>query len=529
MAGFLDNEPSSNNLFNRIKDSVKGLSTFGMRYNDLVIKNSQAVGATEAVFLQNGPISDEALLYSLGRQDTTTREYVTYFDKGYEGKKDYLRKFSLNPEIEFILDLVCDEAINTDPSNFFATPNFLNLSNANEKVKDKLDKVFKSIYSLWGFNEDGTAWHFFRQLIIEGVLAFEIIYDDDGKKIIGFKELNSSSILPSVEEQKDGSFIPIWIQYPDDERKRRTLYDSQIIYISYAKGNSISRVSYAERLIRPYNVLRIIEYTRIIWSVMNSSFRMKMTVPIGTKSPQKSMQTLGELMSIYKEDIKFNDESGELTMDGRPKIQFYKNYLIPSGVNGTPSIEPLDTAGPDLNDMQPLAYFYDKLIQESKVPSSRFQGPEGGTQGNYSDGADGMDREEIRFDKFINRLRSNFQSILIKPIWIQMCKEIPALATDYQFKSQLGLQYFSDNPFRVNQEIETMNNKLESINGLMEINISENEPFFSTGYLIEKYLGLNNEDIKSNEEAKKRAADEKKKKDEEDERGDEEGDNKEDK
>ena len=52
---------------------------------------------------------------------------------------------------------------------------------------------------------------------------------------------------------------------------------------------------------------------------MNSSFRLKMTVPIGTKSPQKGMQTLGELMSIYKEDIQLNDDSGELLIDGKPK------------------------------------------------------------------------------------------------------------------------------------------------------------------------------------------------------------------
>lgn len=521
MAGFLDSNTNDNTLFTRIKSSVKGLSNFGMRYNDLVIKNSQAIGTTEAAFLQNGPVDDEGLLYSLGRQDTTTREYITYFDKGYSGKKDYLRKFSLNPEIEFILDLICDEAISYDPSNFFATPNFLNLSDANEKTKIRLNDVYKKLYSMWGFNDDGSAWHFFRQLLIEGILAFEIVYDDTGKNIIGFKELDSSTILPSVEKQTDGTYIPVWVQYPDDERKKRELYDSQIIYISYAKGNSISRVSYAERLIRPYNVLRIIEYTRIIWSVMNASFRMKMTVPIGTKSPQKAMQTLGELMSIYKEDIRFNDESGELTMDGRPKIQFYKNYMMPSGVNGTPTIEPLDTAGPDLNDMQPLAYFYDKLIQESKVPSSRFQGPEGGTQGNYSDAADGMDKEEIRFDKFINRLRSNFQTLLIKPLWIQMCKEIPALATDYQFKSQLGLKFFSDNPFRINQEIETMSAKLESIQTLMEVNLEEDVPYFSTGYLIERYLGLTEEDIKANKEAKERAAEDKKK-DEKD--GDKEGD-----
>ena len=355
---------------------------------------------------------------------------------------------------------------------------------------------------MFGFNDDVSAWQYFRQLLVDGFIAFEIVYDDKGKNIIGFKELDATTLMASVEKQADGSFLNVWYQYPKDEKKRRMLYDSQIIYIAYAKGNAVSRVSYTERLIRPYNVLRIIEYTRVIWSVMNASFRMKMTVPVGSRSQQKAMQTLGELMSIYKEDIQFNDESGELAVNGQPKIQFYKNYLMPKGVNGTPTIEPLNTAGPNLNDPAPLAYFFDKLVQESKVPFSRFQGPDGGSIGNYSNAAEGLDKEEIRFAKFIMRLRSGFQDILIKPLWLQLCKDFPELEKDYMFKSQLGLTFISDNPFRVNQEIESMGKKKESIDALYQLTGEDGLPFFSLSYLIENFLGMTEDDIQANKEAK---------------------------
>ena len=110
MAGFLEN-PQGSPIFQRIRDSVKGLSNFGLNYGDMVVKNSQAIGQTEAAFLKKGMIEDETMLYALARQDTTSRQYVSYFDKDYKGKRDYLRKFSLNPEIEFILDVVNDESI----------------------------------------------------------------------------------------------------------------------------------------------------------------------------------------------------------------------------------------------------------------------------------------------------------------------------------------------------------------------------------------------------------------------------------
>lgn len=512
MAGFVDsNNPSQVPVVQRIRESMRKLSRFGMKYDDMVIRNSQAVGVTEAAFLNKNKsnVEDESVLYTLAKQDISQRQFISYFDKDYKGKRDYLRKFSLNSEIEWVLDTVCDEAISFDPSNFFAYPDFIDLTDINEKLKEELYDEFKRLYEIWGFADDITAWQYFRQFIIDGFLAFEIVYDDKGQKIIGFKELDPVTLVPSVEKQVDGTYVNTWTQFPQDVRRRRILYDPQIIYISYAKGNAISRVSYAERLIRPYNILRIIEYTRVIWSIMNASFKLKMTVPIGSKSPQKGMQTLGELMSIYKEDIQLNDESGELTIDGRPKIQFYKNYLMPSGVNGTPSIEPLNIDGPNLNDPAPLSYFFDKFVLESKVPPSRFHNPDGGSTSPYSNGAEGLDKEEIRFSKFIERLRSVFQEILVKPLWISMIKKYPKLEEDFLFKSQLGLNYFSDNPFKLNQEIDIMNKRKESITAMSGLVGDEEKPYFSTAFLVEKFLGLTKQDIDANKEAIKRKEKEK--------------------
>ena len=514
MAGFVDNnDPSQSPVIQRIRESVRKLSTFGMKYDDMVIRNSQAVGVTEAAFLNKNKanVEDESMLWTLAKQDITTRQFISYFDKDYKGKRDYLRKFSLNPEIEWVLDTICDEAISYDPANFFAYPDFIDITNINEKLKDELYENYKKLYDIWGFSDDITGWQYFRQFLVDGFLCFEIIYDNDGKYIVGFKELDSITIVPSVEKQIDGTFINTWTQFPQDPKRRRVLYDPQIIYISYAKGNSISRVSYIERLIRPYNILRIIEYTRIIWSVMNSSFRLKMTVPIGTKSPQKGMQTLGELMSIYKEDIQLNDDSGELLVDGKPKIQFYKNYLMPSGVNGIPTIEPVNTEGPNLNDPAPLSYFFDKFVQESKVPPSRFHTPDGGNTSPYSNGAEGLDKEEVRFAKFIERLRSVFQEILVKPLWIQMAKKYTHLEKDFMFKSQMGLDYFSDNPFKINQEMDVINKRKESVTAMAALVGDEEKPYFSTAFLIETFLGMSRQDIIANREVMERKAKEKKK------------------
>lgn len=513
MAGFLGGN-GVNPFFNNIWNNLKRIGSFGMNYGDMVIKNSQAIGTTEAQFIERGNV-DENFLYTLRKADTNAKQYVAYFDKDYSNKKLYLRQFALNPEIEFILDTVCDEAIVYDDKNFFSYFVNTDIRGLDEGIEEKIQERYKEIYNLFGFNEGISAWHFFRQFLVDGILAFEIIFDQRGKNIIGFKELDPSSLLPSVEKQLDGSFNEIWIQYPDNPALTRKLYDSQIIYISYAKGNTITRVSYVERLIRSFNLLRIMEHTRVIWNVMNSSYRMTMTVPIGTKSPQKAKQSLAELMSIYKEDIRLDSDSGELFVNGRPNIQFFKNYLMPSTPNGTPDIQPLSGSGDatPFSDLKALGYFADKLKLDSKIPYSRFDREDRGTQGTFSGNAEGLDQEEIRFFKFITRLRSIFQDIMLKPLWVQFSLDNPKYQKDFMVKSQFGLDYVKDNSFAEIRYMEILNARKEQVNKISSLMDADGKPYFSLRYVLDRYLGMTDEDKLANENAKIKA--EKRKKEEE--------------
>jgi len=520
MAGFTEGR-GNNSFFQGVIENIKRIGSFGMYYGDMVVRNSQAVGTTEASFLQKGGITDDSLLYAIRKADTTTKQYISYFDKDFISKRTYLRQFAQNPEIEFILDTICDEAIVYDQANFFSYLNNVDIYGIGPDKEKKLQERFQQIYNLFGFNQGISGWHYFRNFLIDGAIAFEIVFDDTGKNIAGFKELEPSSLVPSTERQMDGSYIDIWIQYPDNPALSHKLYDSQVIYISYARGNTTTRISYCERLIRSYNLLRIMEHTRVIWNVMNSSFRMTMTDTKGTKSPQKAKQSLGELMSIYKEDIRLDTDSGELMVNGRPNIQFYKNYLMPQTPNGTPDIQPLGGAGDasPFNDIKALAYFSDKLKLDSKIPASRFDRDEKGTMGTFSGNAEGIDQEEIRFFKFITRVRSIFQDVLIKAVWVQFCLDYPEHKKDFLIKSQLGLKYFKDNDFAETKYIDLLSARKDQVIKIAGLTKSDGTPYFSVRYVIERYLGMTDEDRMANNKAKELA----KKKKSEDENKNSEG------
>jgi hypothetical protein len=247
------------------------------------------------------------------------------------------------------------------------------------------------------------------------------------------------------------------------------------------------------------------ENSRVIWNIMNSSFRLKMVVPIGTKSPQKAKESLAEMMAIYKEDINLNYDSGELSVNGKPAMQFYKNYLFPSKNGEQPEIETIGGDGYDLSDTEALGYFQDKLKEDSKIPFGRFDRTQDG--GSFSISSDGMARDEIRFNRFIVRLRSIFQEILIKPVFIQVGLNHPDLAEDELFKSALALKYRSDNVFEEMKEMDVMekrSNFVTTMMGIMEkqpdsSGMLQDVPYFDPKFLIEKYLGLTNTDIARNE------------------------------
>lgn len=507
MAGFLDYLKPNQAALGNILKNLGNISKFGMQYDDMIVRNSQAIGRTEGAFFNQegtGYTRDSAFQWTASYHDTKVRKYIAYFDKSYIEKRNYLRKFSINGEIEFILDIITDEAIVYDDRNYFAQPSFSNLD-LKDKVKEKVMSHFNRIYNIFQFQNTVLGWQYFRQFIIDGFLAFEIIYDSKGKEIIGFKELDAASLEPVVERVGESEYKQFWIQYPGNPQMYRKLTNEQIIYISYAKGNTISRTSYVERLVRSYNILRIMENSRVIWNVMNASYRMKFIIPIGTQSPQKAMQTLGQLMSNYKEEISINDSSGELTVNGRPKVQFYKNYLFPEQNGVSPEISSLNPAGPDFNVMDNVLYFFNKLKMDSKIPYARFAA-KNGTPANYQIAIDQLERDEIRFEKFLRRLRSIFQEILVKPLYIQMCLDYPELAKDRNFKSNIGLDFNRDLEFEDQVEMTNLKKKGEFIVGLADLKVKSGEedvPYFDNDFLIQRFLGMSPDQLKLNDEYKK--------------------------
>ena len=526
MAGFTGNSRSYSNNPNPVTRTLRKLSSFGMNYKDDVIKNVRSVdlmltqqnisnGNTNST--QIGMINDENVQVLFARMSSTDpslgKGYFGVAEESYQKKKEQIRKFALQDEIEEILDIICEESIVFDDGNKFADIK-LNYK-VDQTILDELNIEYNKLYNYFGFYDAIQASDYFRKWLIDGFLAFEIVYNEQQTDIIGFVEIDPASLTPGLDPNTNEKiwFVNQRMGAGGQVTQDRILFDSQIIYISYSKSDMTSRISYVERLIRSFNILRTMEATRIIWAVTNASYKTQYIIPVGSVQSVRGRQTLAQAMNSYKEIVDFDWDSGEIHTNGRPMLQFYKDIFMASEGGETPQIQNIGNDGPEISDTETLKYFRDKLRQASKIPASRFEKEQG--EGVFTLTADGIAREEIRFSKFIARLRSVFQEILIKPLYIQMCLKHPEIQTDMNFRVNMGLDYYKDSVFEQNKEIELLQKQSDFISSIMssmvERDAEGNEtPYFDFDFIVRKYFGMSDEDLKLNQRYK----DEKKLRDE---------------
>lgn len=496
MASFLDKFGPLGKRRVSIGKALQDLSSLGMKYDDMILRNSQAIGVMEDSigYGHMNPMGYDNDDYwypfaALSMADTTLKKSIAFFDQNYIGKREELRDFAMQDEIEEILDTLCDEAVVYDDKNFFCHPSTIGGLQIDEDLEKDLNKTFNEIYNYFGFTLDQSAWYYFRKWLIDGYLAFEIIYNDKQNEIIGFKELDPITLMHGIDKITNKK---IWYQHKDNPAKERKFFDSQIIYISYGSITTASRVSYIERLTRSFNLMRIMETTRVIWATMNSSYRMKFIIPVGGKSKTRAKQSLAQLMNNYREVVDFDYDSGQLKVDGKPMMGFNKEYWMPSKDGEEPEIDTLGNDGPELNDTDTMIYFADKLKQASKIPFSRFDKDSPAT---YEMSAEGLIREEIKFEKFINRIRSSFQEILIKPLYLQMMLKHPQLKNDISFKNQISLRFNEDNMFAELKNMEINEKRLDFISSMKD-DLSEQDadmndvPYIPLELLIDEYMHL---------------------------------------
>jgi hypothetical protein len=485
-------------FFNRM---LRNISSFGMNYDDMLIRNTYSVGINEDprdVML----LEPSTHMYDLFSKKVIAKmldqKSIAYLDRAYLDKRKILRQYSIKDEIKLYLSDIADETVIFNDDNYFCKMKDLP-DEFDNTIKQKYQENFKRIYNDFRFNDSITAWIYFKNLLIDGYISYEIIYDNKQKNVIGIQPIDPITLIPATDPE---SGTVCWVQYPDNPQLRRILLDAQIIYISYSNANDYSETSYVENLIRPYNQLKLVEQTRLLYNINQAAIYKKFIIPTGGLTRAVAEQQILQLMSEYHEEVTWDETMGTVSINGSTAIPHSKDFWFPSSPDGgQPDMQIMAAQGTDLNEDSMLKWFYNNLKRATKIPFSRFETETGG--GNVFNDAAEMTRDEIKFGTFIKRLRTLFREILIKPLRIQMFLDFPELKDDILFNSTVQIIFNSNDLF---EEWKYLNNlaKRADIASTLNSNLqdAEGKPYLHIEFIVRKIMKLTDADIQENNKYK---------------------------
>jgi hypothetical protein len=485
--GFVNSAVENKGLFSRI---LRNLSNYGMNYDDMIVRNQVGIGINEDPYAAKGNsmydfFSQRAVASVLSRKS------IPYLDKAYSDKRRILREYSIKDEIRDMVSMVADECIVYNDDRDFCSPRPIG-NDYSQEIQDKYQEYFEKIYSKFGFSDSITAWNMMKDFLIDGFVAIEIIYDDKKKNIIGFNRLRPETIVPAYEPNVGH----LWIQFPEDPQLRRIFLDSQIVFVSYSTQNDYSETSYVEGLIKPYNQLKILEQTRIMFNVINATIYQKFTIPIKGLSRQRAEEQIGQLIHDYSEEVEWDDTLGTLTLNGNKHLPYNKQIWFPEGDAGTPNMELVSPQGHDLNEESMLKWFHHALKRASKIPIQRFEAESGG--GTFIADQAGLTNDEVKFHNFISRLRANFKELIVKPLKLQMLIEFPELKDDDIIMNQMDIVFYSNQIFEEWKKINNLAKRAEAITTLTGIMNGE-KPYFHIEWIMDNVFKLTPEEKADNQ------------------------------
>lgn len=486
---------------------LKNISTFGQVYDKKILHKKVAESDDPRLEgneyqLLNGYVNSIDVRYSKFNK-------LAYNQFNEIRKRNFLIELSLQPEIEDILDTLANECIVKVPQKkyvfepIFDSMDIIDLKKEIEtQINDEITTWFPKLYRMLNLNGNG-AKRLLKNWLIWGKIAFEIIYDDleNPTKIIGIVPVDAITLQEAYENGQK-----YYIQEPKFgiNCKQRVLHDSQIIFIQW--DEEYGRISYVERLLRYFNIFRIMERSKILWFITHSQARTHFTIPTAGKGRAKSAQTLASAMNRYSDEIEFNDQTGQLFVNGQPTWTASKEFWTAETDSGSPKIEDVSADGIDLSETGSVGWYEQRLYKISKIPIDRFD-PSSSEAWNLDPTS--QRRQEIKFSTFVNDIRDRFSPIVIKPLQIHLCLKIPALVQDDEILSSIVLEYAHNNVFEEMAEMELMDKRIDFIQKMQEaLSVQDasgrEHKFFPRNYLVKKYLNLSDEEIKTIEKMKKK-------------------------
>lgn len=371
---------------------------------------------------------------------------------------------------------IVNEAIISDG---FEIPVKINLDNVklSDAIKKKIREEHSNILRLYKFDLKGHD--IFRQWYIDGRAYYQILVDEKDKKsgIQEIRYIDPRKIrrIKKVDKSRSSKGVEIVKQVEEF-----FLYNDKGIVANSTQGIKLPiesvvfcpsgiqdadngmMLSALHKAIKPVNQLKMIEDAVVIYRISRAPERRVFYVDVGNLPKLKAEQYVNEIMNKFRNKIVYDATTGE-TRDDRRQLSMMEDFWMPRREGGKGTEITTLPGGQNLGDIQDIEYFQKKLYQALNVPMSRLQASEGFSMGRASE----ITRDEIKFSKFISRLRKRFSVLFSAALRIQLiCKGIIKPDDWDEIELDITYDYQQDNHFNELKNAELLQNRINILQAI---------------------------------------------------------------
>jgi hypothetical protein len=410
------------------------------------------------------------------------------------------RGVAMHPEVDAALeDIVNESIVGTDDAPIEVQLDKLEVS---DKIKTLISEEFKTILQMLKFNELGHD--IFKRWYVDGRIVYHLVVNESTMKngIADIRPIDSAKIrkVKEVKKKKDpqtGANIIeatneyyIYQEKPGQQNSGVKLTHDSVVYITSGLLDSgrKSVVSHLHKALKPINQLRMMEDSLVIYRLARAPERRIFYVDIGNLPKGKAEEYMKDLMSKYRNKLVYDASTGAIK-DDRKHMSMLEDFWMPRREGGRGTEVSSLPGGSNLGEIDDIIYFQKRLYRSLNVPVNRLEQESQFSLGRSTE----INRDEIKFQKFIDRLRKRFSMVFREILKKQLILKGIITEDDWdQMYNDIQFNYSKDNHFSELKDSEVLRERLQTMD-MAEQYVGE---YFSKEWVMKNILMFSDDDIK---------------------------------
>jgi hypothetical protein len=445
-----------------------------------------------------------------------------YVDIDGSGSKDNYqlvmkyRGVAIHPECDAAIEDIVNESIVIDEESPGVSIELEKIE-ASESIKEQITEEFANILRMLNFIEDGHD--IFRRWYIDGKIYHHLVVDPNNEKMgiqdIRFIDSPKMRKVKEVKKKKDPltnadiiENVKEYYIYQETPGKGgagsiNTSQNRQAVKftedsISYVTSGLLDEkrkkvLSHLQKAIKPVNQLRMMEDSLVIYRLARAPERRIFYIDVGNLPKGKAEEYMKNIMAKYRNKLVYDANTGDLR-DDRKHMSMLEDFWLPRR-EGNRSTEISSLPGGDnLGQIDDIIYFQKRLYKALNVPLQRLdQENNGFSIGRSTE----ISRDEVKFQKFIDRLRNRFSHLFLKILKKQLVlKKIITEADWSKWERDIRVDYNRDNHFAELKESEILKERIQTLDMVSQY-VGE---YFTKDWVMKNVLKLSEEDMKELED-----------------------------